>query len=129
MHAAWDNDGEMTQQPELTPRQDAAALGLGFQQQHYALFALGAATGLAFWFLDVLMKGYQMRYYGRMRDIEVAAYRINAVELGDLGLVSAPRIDMAWEYRGQGLDWRTDAPERRDAEEIRRMLRLPYLLP
>lgn len=154
----------MTDQSELTPRQDAlredlnreyyalvdavsdydgrlmiikgwsvtlslAALGLGFQQQHYALFALAAATALAFWFLDVLMKGYQMRYYGRMRDIEVAAYHVNAVELGELGLVSAPRIDMSWEYRGQGQDWRTDVPKRRDAEEIRRLLRLPYVVP
>jgi hypothetical protein len=106
-----------------------AALGLGFQQQHYALFALAAATALAFWFLDVLMKGYQMRYYGRMRDIEVAAYHINAVELGDLGLVSSPRIDMAWGYRGQEQDWRTDAPKRRDAKEIRDLLRQRYLMP
>jgi hypothetical protein len=158
------DDEDMTDEPELTPRQDAlredlnreyyalvdavsgfdgrlmiikgwsvtlslAALGLGFQQQHYALFALAAATALAFWFLDVLMKGHQMRYYGRMRDIEVAAYRLNAVELGELGLVSAPRIDMAWSYRGKGQDWRTDPPTRRDAQEIRRMLRLPFLLP
>lgn len=106
-----------------------AALGLGFQQQHYALFALAAATALAFWFLDVLMKGYQMRYYGRMRDIEVAAYHINAVELGDLGLVSSPRIDMAWGYRGHEQDWRTDAPKRRDAKEIRDLLRQRYLMP
>jgi hypothetical protein len=34
-----------------------AAPGLGFQQQHYALFGLGAATAAAFWFLDGLMKG------------------------------------------------------------------------
>jgi hypothetical protein len=106
-----------------------AALGLGFQQQHYALFGLAAATALAFWFLDVLMKGYQMRYYARMRDIEVATYLINAVNLGELGLVSAPRIDMSWGYKGQEHDWRTDAPERRDAEEIRYMHHLPYLMP
>jgi hypothetical protein len=29
-----------------------AALGLGFQQGHYALFALAAGTGLAFWYLE-----------------------------------------------------------------------------
>lgn len=106
-----------------------AALGLGFQQQHYALFALAAATALAFWFLDVLMKGYQVRYYGRMRDIEVASYFLNTVELGNLGLVSAPRIDMTWGYKGQDHDWRTDAPERREAHEIRHLQRLPYVLP
>ena len=28
-----------------------AALGLGFQQRHYALFALAAVTGATFWYL------------------------------------------------------------------------------
>jgi hypothetical protein len=64
------------------------ALGLGFQQQHYALFALGAFTAGAFWFLDGLMKGHQLRYYSRMRDIEVAAYELNTVELPERGPVS-----------------------------------------
>jgi hypothetical protein len=40
-----------------------AALGLGFQQRHFALFALAAVTGAAFWYMDGLMKGYQYRYY------------------------------------------------------------------
>src|SRR5215469_16671571 len=40
-----------------------AALGLGFQQKHFALFALAAVTGAAFWVLDALMKGFQYRYY------------------------------------------------------------------
>jgi hypothetical protein len=31
-------------------------LGLGFQQGHYALFALASGTALAFWFIDGLMK-------------------------------------------------------------------------
>jgi hypothetical protein len=106
-----------------------AALGLGFQQQHYALFALAAATALGFWFLDVLAKGHQMRYYVRMRDIEVAAYAINSVELSGLGRVSAPRIDVSWGYRGQAEDWRTDAPIRRGRDEILRMLRLRYVMP
>ena len=106
-----------------------ASLGLGFQQQHYALFALAAATALGFWFLDVLAKGHQMRYYVRMRDIEVASYELNSVDLPGLGRVSAPRIDMSWGYRGQEHDWRTDAPTRRSRDEIRRMLRLPYVMP
>ena len=59
-----------------------AALGLGFQQRHYALFALAAVTGAAFWYLDGLMKGYQYRYYVRMREIEYTAYLINHVTLG-----------------------------------------------
>ena len=47
-----------------------AGLGLGFQQRHFALFALAAVTGAAFWYLDGLMKGYEYRYYVRMREIE-----------------------------------------------------------
>src|SRR5262245_49237277 len=39
-----------------------AALGLAFQQRHYALFLLAAVTGAAFWLLDGLMKGFQYRY-------------------------------------------------------------------
>jgi len=108
-----------------------AALGLGFQQQHYALFALAAATALAFWFMDVLMKGFQLRYYARMRDIEHAAFLINAVPLGDLGSTSAPRIDMSWSFRGIPWqeDWRDDPPLRRTKDEIHRLLRRPYLMP
>ena len=32
-----------------------AALGLGFQQRHFALFALAAVTGAAFWYMDGLL--------------------------------------------------------------------------
>ena len=56
-------------------------LGLGFQQGHYALFALAAGTALAFWYLDALNKRYQLRHYSRMRDIEVAAHSLNNVNL------------------------------------------------
>jgi hypothetical protein len=106
-----------------------AALGLGFQQQHYALFALGAATAAAFWFLDALTKGHQFRYYSRMRDIELAAYLLNSVALKGLDQVSAPRIDMTWGYKGEDRDWRNDPPERRKGNDIRRRLRLRYVVP
>jgi hypothetical protein len=45
-----------------------AALGLGFQQRHFALFALAAVTGAAFWYIDGLMRGYQYRYHVRMHE-------------------------------------------------------------
>src|ERR1700754_3319831 len=61
-----------------------AALGLGFQQGHYALFGLAALTAAGFWFIDVLYKGYQLRYYSRMRDIEVASHHLNRVPLPEL---------------------------------------------
>lgn len=130
-----------------------AGLGLGFQQRHFALFALAAVTGAAFWFLDGLMKGYQYRYYVRMREIEYSAYLINRVSLGGEyhdKEISAPRIDMTWPFKGYpvnesgdplpvpgswwralrtggkaepGHDWRADEPERRSAQNIYTRLR------
>ncbi len=95
-----------------------AALGLGFQQQHYALFGLAALTSIAFWVLDLTLKGHQMRFYPRMRDIEVAAYRLNAVELPGLGHTSAPRIDSSW--NDPKLRHRDSPPERRDVARLTR---------
>jgi hypothetical protein len=112
-----------------------AALGLGFQQRHFALFALAAVTGAAFWLLDGLMKGYQYRYYVRMREIEYTAYLINRVPLGGKysdKKISAPRLDMTWPFKGypeepepdpdthaeEEPDWRANVPWRRSPEEI-----------
>jgi hypothetical protein len=108
-----------------------AALGLGFQQQHYALFGLGALTALGFWFLDLLVKTFQVRYYPRMRDIEFVASKLNSIEVTGIGQVSSPRIDMYWSYRGLPTeDWRGEEPERMDPAMIRRLVRIkPWLLP
>ena len=84
-----------------------AGIALGFQEQHSALFGLGAMSAASFWFLDGLMKGYQYRYYVRMREIEYTAFLLNAVELGGqfgARAISAPRIDMCWGFKG----FRTD---------------------
>ena len=102
-----------------------AGLGLGFQQQHYALFALAAASGLAFWYVDGRMKGFQQRYYWRMRDLEVAACQINAVLLDGLGLQSAPRIDLSWGYDGKKPE---PVLERRSAQNVRDLLRRRWLM-
>jgi len=49
------------------------------------------------------MKGFQYRYYVRMREIEYTAYLLNSVilegEYLDEG-ISAPRIDMTWGFKG-----------------------------
>jgi len=106
-----------------------AGLGLGFQQGHYALFALAAATALAFWFIEGQMKTQQWRYYSRMRDIELAQYHLNRVELPELGEVSALRIDQQWAYTGESPDWRSDPPWRRTPAEIHAFLFKPYRAP
>ncbi len=112
-----------------------AALGLGFQQRHFALFALAAVTGATFWYLDALMKGYQYRYYVRMREIEYTAFLINRVALGGEyrdRKISAPRIDMTWDFKGYGVrtgvDWRDQEPERRSPQKIHRDLRRRFWL-
>ena len=101
-----------------------AGLGLGFQQRHFAMFGLAAITGAAFWFMDGLMKGYQYRYYVRMRDIEYSAYLINAVALGgdfQDTPISAPRVDMTWGFKGfrEDDDGLPVAPELGAASRLR----------
>ena len=93
-----------------------AALGLGFQQGHYALFFLAAVTGAAFWYIDGLMKGFQYRYYVRMREIEYTAYLINRVRLHGLygkSEISAPRIDMTWDFKGFPVNDKLEPQPRR----------------
>src|SRR5690242_11581127 len=72
-----------------------ATAALGFQQRHYGLFLVAAASSLAFWLVEASVKLQQMRYYPRMGDIEVAAYQF----FSDLELptpTSAPLIDWSW---------------------------------
>ncbi|MGY1606566.1 MULTISPECIES: hypothetical protein [unclassified Geodermatophilus] len=112
-----------------------AALGLGFQQEHYALFGLAAASALGFWFIDATMKRHQVRYYSRMRDIEVLAHRLAEDEAADpsspLGpgaaSFSSPRIDWYWGFTGDGDDERLEPPRRRSAGDVARLLhRVPW---
>jgi uncharacterized membrane protein len=42
-----------------------ASLGLGFQQNHYGLFLVAAASGFAFWLLEAFTKIHQIHYYPR----------------------------------------------------------------
>jgi len=106
-----------------------AAIGLGFQQGHYALFALAAATALGFWLIEGQLKSQQWRYNSRMRDIELAHFHLNRLALPELGEFSALRIDQQWAYKGKEPDWRSDAPRRRTPKEIRAFLFKPYVVP
>jgi hypothetical protein len=86
------------------------------------------------------MKGFQHRYYVRMREIEYTAYLINRVPVGGKygnKEISAPRIDMSWGFKGYrvaaqtsgGDDWRADEPSPREPQEIHRALRRRFWLP
>ncbi|MGW6128495.1 hypothetical protein ACWFNE_00580 [Cellulomonas sp. NPDC055163] len=107
-----------------------AALVLGFQHDHYALFGLAAVSALGFWTIDALTKTHQVRYYSRMRDIEVASFHLNRVALPTLlGDFSSPRIDGSWSYAGRAPDWRGDPPWRRDPAAVRRLVRRSWSMP
>ena len=108
-----------------------AALGLGFQQQHYALFGLGAATAAAFWFLDGLMKGHQVRYYGRHaghRGRRVRAQPRRAGAAGERSHLPASTCPGPSAARPE-QDGRTDPPQRRTPDQIRLLLRGRFVLP
>lgn len=108
-----------------------AGIGLGFQQQHYALFALAAATGAAFWLIEAMTKRHQVRYYPRMRQIEAwSAAAGNDLRIGDVP-VSAPRIDAAWTAAGRAdpAAALAEPPREMTSDEIRRMRRHVAWLP
>ena len=72
-----------------------AAIGLGFQQNHYGLFLVAAASAISFWLIEGSTKLHQMRYYPRMGDIEVASYDLYRTDT-EHGPISAPLIDWSW---------------------------------
>ena len=76
-----------------------AALGWGFQYGHYGLFLVAVLSGLGFWLIEGVMKRHQMRYYLRMREIEVLQYRRATPE--GAKAFSSPRIDSSWSYAGK----------------------------
>jgi hypothetical protein len=91
-----------------------ASLGLGFQQGHYGLFLVAAASGLGFWIIEAVAKTHQIRYYPRMRDIECASYSLYRV-ISDEGAVTSPLIDWAWKtapYRWKKYDPQFERPKR-----------------
>jgi hypothetical protein len=77
-----------------------ASLGFAIQYQHSAYFLLASISAVSFWAIEALMKGQQIRYYGRMREIEVDSYHLNRVDVGGTK-VSAPRTDWSWDNFGK----------------------------
>jgi hypothetical protein len=106
-----------------------AVLGFGFQYRSYGLFLVAAASSLAFWSLESTVKRHQMRYYPRMREIELNRYeRLPEHERR----FSAPRIDWSWAqaskiFRGELTD-STQVPRPSGANKsYRRAWLLPHV--
>src|SRR5687767_9630053 len=81
------------------------ALAWGFQQSHYGLFLVSSLSGLGFWLIEGTMKRHQMRYYYRMREIEVLRYE--RIKENEPEAISSPLIDYSWSYAGlvyQGIE-------------------------
>ena len=72
------------------------ALAGGFQQEHYGLFLVGCMSALAFWIIEGTIKRHQMRYYFRMREIEVFNSELAKTTLPDKSKISTPQIDWSW---------------------------------
>jgi len=72
------------------------ALAGGFQQEHYGLFLIACISGLAFWIIEGAIKRHQMRFYVRMREIEVINFELTKSILSDGSEVSTPQIDWSW---------------------------------
>jgi len=82
------------------------ALGLGFQLSSFGMFLVSAVSSLAFWWLEAVMKSHQMRFYPRLREIEVNRYlRASDAEKP----YSSPRINWGWVRGKQVLLGNADA--------------------
>lgn len=71
-----------------------AALAWGFEKAHYGLFLVASLSGVGFWVIEAIMKRHQIRYYLRMREIEIIAYA--HAERSGTAEESSPRIDWTW---------------------------------
>jgi hypothetical protein len=67
-----------------------ASLGLGFQYRAFGYFLLAAVSSIAFWAIEGAIKRHQMRFYPRMREIEISRQTSS-------GVPSVPRID--WSFQ------------------------------
>lgn len=77
-----------------------AMLGVAFQQRHYGLFFVAAISGIAFWIVEAITKVHQMRFYPRMRTIEVICYDQFGIS-SESEKLSSPLIDWSWQMESQ----------------------------
>ncbi|HEY7044693.1 MAG TPA: hypothetical protein VH419_13575 [Nocardioidaceae bacterium] len=122
-------DGRLLTMKSWSVTLSLAAIGLGFQQSHYALFALAAGSAVAFWLVEAITKRHQMRYYPRMREIEVDTFGLNRLQVDGVD-ASAPRIDWAWTDAGRAGHHKSRArPTVLTDGEITRMLHHTFWMP
>src|SRR5262245_38685040 len=88
-----------------------AALGAGFLKDHFGLFLVAAASGLAFWLLEATTMRLQIRHYPRMGDIEFIAYELFGVRPPTGPPASSPLIQWGWHTADQRL---REAPSKGD---------------
>jgi hypothetical protein len=73
-----------------------AAIAWGFEKNHSGLFLVAALSGAGFWAIEAVFKRYQMRFYVRMRDIEVTCFDLFAEAGSPKVKVSSPLISWSW---------------------------------
>ncbi len=66
------------------------AIGLGFKEKTWGYFLLALISGISFWVIEFTIKGHQMRYFPRMREIEYQMFLSKSPD--------APRIDWSWTH-------------------------------
>lgn len=105
-----------------------AALAGGFQYSHYGLFLVAALSGIGFWLIEGTIKRHQMRFYFRMREIEVLRHKSASEE--NTGDRSSPRIDSSWSYAGVLYSQKSE-PKYRPVEIVgpRRSYKLAWFFP
>jgi hypothetical protein len=67
-----------------------AAIGFGFKERNWGYFLLAIVCGISFWVIEFTIKGHQMRYFPRMREIEHEMWTDSSPH--------SPRIDWSWSY-------------------------------
>lgn len=72
------------------------AIGLGFKEKTWGYFLLAVISGISFWVIEVTLKGHQMRYFPRMREIEHQMFVSDKSQ--------APRIDWSWAHADKIFD-------------------------
>jgi hypothetical protein len=95
-----------------------AALGLGFKEGHYGIFLVALLGGFSFWTIDAALKLHQMRYYLRMREIEV-------ITAGSRPTGSPLQIDWTWSIAPDYFLGKREGPPPPPTRYTRQ--RLPYL--